>query len=149
MSDLQTKFVEEVINWANKKVPYRHRGVTENGCDCTGLIIGVLNKLGFLKDFKLRKYKYDWNLHAGACDIITDELLRVGDFVSDEMKQGDILIFRFGKCNAHAGIFIGGNQFVHSVVNSGYCRFGIIKNSPWSKRITGVIRLNEEKIFKI
>ena len=147
MMDIRTRFAEEATEWANKKVPYRHRGITEDGCDCSGMIVGILQKLGKVKRFKLRKYKMDWNLHAGACDIITAELLKVGDFV-DNMKIGDVLIFRFGKCDAHAGIYVGGNRFVHSVSTSKYCKFGMTKNSPWSKRLSGIIRLNDEKLAK-
>jgi len=150
MSDLQTRFAEEAVRWADKKVPFVHQGETETGCDCTGLIIGILTKFGKLRNYKRIKYKYDWNLHAGACDIITEELLKIGEFTKEEKISGDILVFKFGKCNSHAGIFIKGNQFVHSV-GSGItrCGFGILKNSPWAKRLTGVIRLNEEKISRI
>jgi len=150
MTDLQTKFAEEAIIWADKKVPFLHRGETEKGCDCTGMLIGILSKFGKLKSYKRVKYKFDWNLHAGATDIITKELLRIGDFVESEKEPGDILLFRFGKCNSHIGIFIKGNKFVHAAGGSGgFCRYGILKNSQWSKRLVGVIRLNEEKISKL
>jgi len=150
VSELQKQFAEEAVRWADKKVPFLHRGETDKGCDCTGLIIGVLSKLGKLKNYKRMKYKFDWNIHAGACDIITEELLKVGNFISGEKQKGDILLFRFGRCNSHAGVFIEGNKFVHSTGGSmGFCRYGILKNSQWSKRIAGVIRLDEDKISKL
>jgi len=145
VSDFNILFANEARRWAVKKIPYRHMGTTEKGCDCTGLIIGVLNKLGKIKKYKLKKYKFDWNIHSGASDIITEELLKIGDFVFDR-KIGDLFVFRFGKCNSHVGVFLGGYQFAHSVSHARYCQIGIVKNSMWHKRLTGVIRLNEEKM---
>ncbi|GAH75445.1 unnamed protein product, partial [marine sediment metagenome] len=42
------EIAEEARKWADAKVPYRHRGVTNEGCDCSGLLIGVMQKLGCL-----------------------------------------------------------------------------------------------------
>lgn len=147
---LQKQFAEEAIRWADLKVPYRHRGETDKGCDCTGLIIGILTKLNKLRNYKRVKYKYDWNIHAGASDIITEELLKIGDFVIDNPEVGDIFLFKFGKCNSHTGIIINDNTFIHSTGGAnGYCRRAILKNSQWSSRLVGVIRLNEEKLSKL
>lgn len=141
------KFADEAERWTNMKVPFKHMGTTEKGCDCTGFIIGVLQKLGKFRDYKLRKYKYDWNVHAGACDIITEELLKVGDFTTSR-ERGNILIFRFRNCNAHTGIIMGDSKFAHNMAAGRHCKFDLIKKSIWFKRLTGVIRLNEEKIAK-
>jgi len=147
MSDFGTKFAEEAALWADKKVPYLHRGETDRGCDCTGIIIGILTKFGKLKNYKRVKYKIDWNVHENATESITKELLRIGDFVENGPEPGDILLFKFGRCSSHSGIFVGGNKFVHSTGGGqGCCRYGILKNSQWSRRLSGVIRLNENKI---
>ena len=148
MSDFGDRIASEAKKFADAKVPYRHRGVTMRGCDCTGLLIGILNNMGLLKNYKLRKYKFDWNLHAGAIPIILDEILQYGDIV-DTKEPGDVLVFRFGKCDAHCGIHVGNNQFIHSVVTAKCCQYGITVNSPWSKRLTKIVRPNEEKLRRL
>jgi len=144
----QEKFADEAIKWANMKVPYRHRGTTTRGCDCTGLIIGIAQSLGKLQSYKLRRYKFDWNMHSGACDIITTELSNVADCVpKSSMQPGDILVFKFGKCNAHAGIFIGNRIFVHSIANF-CCQRSLLRQSQWSDRWVLTYRFNNEKMVK-
>lgn len=142
------KYAEEAIRWANIPVPYRHMGTTIRGCDCSGLLVGLAQSLGRLKNYKLRKYKFDWNLHSGACDIITTELEKFADcVVKSPMQPGDIPVFRFGKCNAHAGIFIGKYVFIHSLSHH-TCQRAIIRNSQWSARWTLTYRLNNEKMAR-
>jgi cell wall-associated NlpC family hydrolase len=69
----------EAKNWLG--VPYQHRGMTKRGCDCTGLLIGILQLLGYLPNYKLREYPKDWNLHAGAGDYIREEISKIADLV--------------------------------------------------------------------
>ena len=148
MKTFQEKFADEAVKWANIPVPYRHRGLTIRGCDCTGLIIGIAQSLGKLQNYKLRKYKFDWNLHSGACDIITTELENVADRVmKSTIQPGDILIFKFGKCNSHAGVFVGKRTFVHSLANYS-CQQALLKQSQWSPRWVLTYRFNNEKMAK-
>lgn len=142
------RYAEEAIRWANIPVPFRHRGLTKQGCDCTGLLIGVAQSLNRLNKYQLRKYKFDWNLHGGACDIITTELEKVADcVVKSPPKIGDLLVFKFGKCNAHAGIFVGNYTFAHSLSHH-VCQLSLIKNSQWSARWTSTYRFNDEKMAR-
>lgn len=144
----QERYAEEAIRWANIPVPFRHRGLTTRGCDCSGMLVGIAQVLGKLKSYKLRKYKFDWNLHSGACDIITTELDKFADRVTKSpMQPGDIPVFRFAKCNAHAGVFIKENLFIHSLSHH-CCKYGIIKNSQWSDRWTLTYRLSNEKMAR-
>jgi cell wall-associated NlpC family hydrolase len=126
-------------------VPYQHRGTTRAGCDCTGLIIGVLKELGYLKWYVLRKYAKDWNLHAGADDYLVREISKIADPVMFG-TAGDIILFRFGRCTAHAGIVIDNGLFIHNHVNARKCTIGKLSNSPWSKRIAGYYRIREDRL---
>lgn len=144
----QERYAEEAVRWASIPVPYVHRGTTIRGCDCSGMLVGIAQVLGKLKNYKLRKYKFDWNLHKGACDIITVELEKFADLVQNSaLQSGDIPVFKFGKCNAHAGIFIKKNLFVHSLSHH-CCQNGIIRNSQWSDRWTLTYRLSNEKMAR-
>ena len=136
--------------YAAAKVPYRHRGTSRRGCDCTGLIIGILQELGFLRDFVLRPYPPDWNLHSGAGNQIIDELERVGDRVNkDESRPGDVAVIHWGRCPAHCGVICHGPRrpmMVHAFYTAGRCQYAMLENSPWSKRWRRTYRISEDKL---
>ena len=147
--DLNTRFADEARRWADLKVQYRHRGTTERGCDCTGMLVGIAKKLGFLRGYNLRMYPQDWNLHAAAGNFLCEELDRFGDVIpNSDARNGDVAIFRFGKCLAHAGVIVNlkSKIFVHSFLTSGKCQYGILRDSIWSKRWVKTYRLNNGKM---
>ncbi len=146
---LQEAFALEARRWI--EVKYRHRGTTMNGADCTGLLIGIAQRLGYLRNYELRMYPKDWNLHAGAGNYICEELEKVGDQIpNNECGNGDIPIFRFGKCLAHAGIIVDMSKrlMVHSFLTSRRCEYAILRNSIWSKRWIKTYRFSSEKMAK-
>lgn len=146
---IQAAFLQEAANWLGVK--YRHRGTTMRGCDCTGLIIGVCRKLGYLGRYDLRMYPEDWNLHAGAGNYICEELDKVGNEIpKNSACDGDIAIFRFGKCLAHAGIIVDIKKrlMIHSFLTAKKCKYAILRNSLWSKRWEKSYRLDNEKMAK-
>ena len=126
---------------------YVHRGTTRNGCDCTGLIIGALTEMGYLKNYVLRNYPPDWNLHAKADNYIIEEVSRYADKVDDpNIDIGDLVLFHFGKCVAHIGVIIENGLFVHCHRKSKKCKVSCLWNSPWTKRIFGFYRLNKDNL---
>lgn len=146
---LQILFAQKAKEWADEKVRYRHRGITRRGCDCTGLLIGIANELGYLRNYKLRNYKLDWNLHSGSGTFLIDELEKFGcEIPNNEIGVGDIAVFEFGRCLSHAGIMININSksFVHIFYEARKCRYGILRNSIWSKRWITTYRLTNEKL---
>ncbi len=146
---LQKAFAQEARNWIDVK--YRHRGTTMRGCDCTGLLIGIARQLGYLRVYDLRNYPKDWNLHAGAGNYICEELERFGyEIPNSDCSDGDIPIFRFGKCLAHAGVIVDMSQrlMVHSFMTAKKCQYAILRNSIWSKRWMKTYRLSIEKMAK-
>ena len=150
MKNLNLLLVEEVQKFVKAKVPYQHRGTTSFGCDCTGMVIGALRCLGLFKTYTLRLYKEDWNLHAGADDHIKDELKKVAyEIPKQNMIPGDILLFVFARRPAHVGVFIDKGVFAHCYKDEGKCCYGIINNSPWTKRLIDVFRLDEKKVMRI
>lgn len=144
---LINSFLQESLKWIGVK--YRHRGMTKNGCDCTGLIIGALRNLGFMAGYALRMYPLDWNLHAGAGNYIMEELGKVSNEIPKQSAAaGDILMFRFGKCLAHVGVLIdpANGKFVHALLSSEKCCYAISKNSMWSARWEKTFRLDVDKL---
>ena len=144
MMDLNKRIIEEVMKW--KGVKYQHRSTTKQGCDCTGLIVGVMQALGYIKSYKMRKYPSDWNLHSMADNYILEEIEKFADKVSD-MKSGDIVLFRFGKCIAHAGILLENKLFIHNHKKAGRCNLSSIRGvNKWAERLMGTYRFNIDKL---
>jgi hypothetical protein len=142
---------EKARQWEALKVPYRHRGVTQRGCDCTGLLLGILLSLGYRPNgWKLRPYSMDWNVHTGAGNYILDELSPVTTKVSlSTALPGDILTFRLvGECVGHVGVLTDNvtTAFVHQHVNAKHCKRAILKNSGWGRHLAGVYRFDEQKL---
>ena len=143
--ELRTQLCNAVKSWRDSRVPYEHRGTTRNGCDCTGMIIGALRELGFLKNYKLRSYPPDWNLHAKADNYIVEEVSKMADEIT-RPSMGDLTLFYFGRCVAHIGVIIENDLFVHCNKSSRKCRASSLWNSPWTGRISSFYRLNESKL---
>lgn len=145
---LQQQFAELAIEWARLKVPYQHRGTTRNGCDCTGLLIGIARELGYLKNYELRNYPPDWNLHNGAGNQVIEELKKFGNKIPKSRAGiGDVVVMNFGKCPAHAGIIVNYSMMmVHALSTNRCCAFGKLRNSMWSSRWRYTFRLDENKL---
>jgi cell wall-associated NlpC family hydrolase len=138
------RFAQQAVQWLG--VPYQHRGATQGGCDCTGLLIGVAQEMGYLENYELRKYPIDWNLHGMADNYIAEEL---GQFAvpvaNSEIAAGDVLIMHFGRCLAHCGILVNREKMlmVHCWRPSRKVVYGIAGQS-WKWRQT--YRLDESKL---
>ncbi len=143
--ELREQLCNNVKVWRDLNVKYEHRGMTRKGCDCTGLIIGSLRELGYLKNYKLRKYPIDWNLHAKADNYIVEEISKVADEIT-RPNIGDLVLFYFGRCVAHVGVLIEDGLFIHCHMKSRKCKASKLWNSQWTKRIVGFYRLDENKL---
>ncbi len=147
---LNTQIVKEAETW--KGVDYRHRGFTKTGCDCTGLLIGILQSLGYIRDYQTRIYSFDWNLHANADNRIEEELSKVADEIPKGQKQpGDIVLFLFElqRFVAHIGIYIGKNLFIHCWERSKKCQVSpLVNGNIWVRRLVKVYRFNADKLEK-
>jgi cell wall-associated NlpC family hydrolase len=104
---LQDYIARRAEEFAEKKVPYRHRGTTEQGCDCTGLLIAIVRSLGYLAKYTLPWYARDWNLHSNRGDHLSDQIGKFADAIpKSQSRPGDVLLFKFGKCIAHAAVLV-------------------------------------------
>jgi len=143
---IQQDIAAEAKVWADLKVPYRHRGISKAGCDCSGLLVGILKSLGYLQHFAMPAYSPDWNLNNPKHNYLLEYIRKYAYQVSKEDKKpGDVLLFTFGKFISHAGIFLGGNLFVHCYLDR-HCWYGTLKNSKWGKRFVEVWRLDPSKL---
>lgn len=134
------KFIEIAREYAEAKVPFKHRGMSREGCDCTGFIISILKEMGYAQDYVLRVYAPDWNLHKQASEYVLEELAQYADLIDNNMAQeGDILCFRFGRYVSHVGIKVDNGNFIHCYVSAGCVKISPIKSMQ--SRLTHTFRL--------
>jgi cell wall-associated NlpC family hydrolase len=151
MSDLGAQLAAQAIEWDRLRVPYVHRGTRRTGCDCTGLLIGCLRELGYLRNYKLRWYPRDWNVHAmgKSDDFLRQELERVANPVKRDPMPGDVVLFRFGHCNAHCGIAISQVAFVHSHASAKRVTRGLFRTPKWFSRTAGIWEMDPDKMRSV
>jgi cell wall-associated NlpC family hydrolase len=146
---IQERIVELAKQWAAVGVPYRHHLVTRRGCDCTGLLVGILNELGFGLDYELPVYSKSWNMHGSATDRIRDELIKIASAIGkDRTALGDIVLFVYkGQIYAsHTGIMVGQDLFIHCHIDAGRVRYGRLIRSAWANRWSETWRIDLEKL---
>lgn len=85
-------------------VKYQYGGLTKEGVDCSGFC----NLL----------YR---NVYGKQIDRTTSELSkRIQKIGKEELKEGDVVFFNIsGKNNAHVGVYLLNNKFVHASTSSG------------------------------
>lgn len=147
--NLQEQMAKKAKELANLKIPYKHRGKTRRGCDCSGLLILIMNELGYLQNFKLPKYPIDWNLHSFAYkhNYLTEYIAKYASQVEkDDRQPGDVLLFKYAKVICHSGIFVGNGLFVHSYILRPVS-FATLNSSRWNNRLEEVWRIDEGRII--
>lgn len=97
--------------------PYRYGGTTPAGFDCSGFIVTA--------------YREGLNRTVPRT---TELMLSQGQFVRrDQLREGDIVFFRIGGKDQHAGIYLGENRFIHSATSVGVTESSL-GNAYWQQR---------------
>ena len=104
--------------------PYKYKGDTPSGFDCSGLV----------------RYSYltaGMNLPHG-----TSALREISHPVSTrDIHQGDLVFFnQRGKKYSHVGVFVGGSQFVHAPSTGKTVRKDSLDDPYWEKHFLGARR---------
>jgi len=141
MVDYGKLIAEEAKRWLG--TPFEHHAsVFQKGCDCIGLVIGVLKNVDLLKEgFQVEYYSREFMLHHSE-EILLNRLRAYSDQVEQtNLVEGDFLSFQFGRCVSHVGIYLSDNLFIHSENKKGVS-YAILKNSEWSTRYREGLRLD-------
>ncbi len=97
--------------------PYRYGGTTPAGFDCSGFIVTA--------------YREGLNRNVPRT---TEMMLNEGQFVRrDQLREGDIVFFRIGGKEQHAGIYLGDDRFIHSASSVGVTESSL-GNAYWQQR---------------
>ena len=135
----------ELESWLD--TPWRHRcSVKGAGCDCIGMVYGVMTNIGAVNPDKINmpEYPRDWHMHKN------DELLYNGLKATKELEEievdknrsnGDILLFKYGKACSHVGIYFD-KQVYHAPTNL-YVIKSPYRESSYFKRLQHVFTVVE------
>ncbi len=131
----RSRLLREIHDWIG--TPFHHQARRKGvGCDCIGLIIGVATALGIKVD-DYRAYPV-----IGDPVMLIKKLREHADEVSPEqMKPGDIIVFKLQKRPVHAAFYVG-----DGIVHTYYSARKVVKHdlSPkWANRIYKVFRMRQ------
>jgi cell wall-associated NlpC family hydrolase len=130
MSDEQrAAVVAEARSWL--RTPYHHAAdVKGHGVDCAMLLVRVYCDLGLVDKFDPRPYTRDWFLHRDEERYLRFLLARSREVRTASL--GDIVLFKVGRCFAHAGIVSRGDplRIIHAFSNTGYVVEDIVESHP-------------------
>lgn len=106
-------------------VPYRYGGTGAGGFDCSGFIMTA--------------YREALGLRLPRT---TEALLAHGrDIPRDAVRPGDLVFFRIGGKDSHAGIYMGQHRFIHSASSSGVS-LSSLRQEYWRERYSRARRFD-------
>jgi NlpC/P60 family putative phage cell wall peptidase len=145
--------IPQARTWLN--TPFHHQGRRKHeGCDCIGLIIGVVAELGvpsryahadgrpvLLAEFDERDYARE----PDGLRLRAELLKHLTPVPNEAMQVGDILLFRFRENPQHVAFLGdypgGGFSLIHCYQSAGRVVEHFF-DEGWRKRLVGVFRIN-------
>lgn len=91
------------------------------GVDCGMLLIGALEDAGLIDKgaIKIAPYSNEWHLHHSEEWFLSYVKKYCIPVTETDMAIGDFLMYQFGRCVSHGGIYVGDDQIIHAVVDQG------------------------------
>ena len=135
----QTEVVAEAMTWL--QTPYHHHGdVKGAGVDCAMILVRVYHTCGLIPQIEPRPYPPDWHLHRDA-ERYLGWVAQYADPVTTP-EPGDIAMFQFGRCVAHAAIVIEWPLVLHAFMQHREVVLSDVStNDDFSERLRGFYRL--------
>ncbi len=112
------RIVEAAMPWLG--TPHVNQARVKGiGVDCGMLLIGALEDSGLVDKgaIQIQPYSNEWHLHHSE-EWFLSYIKKYCCQVS-RLEKGDFLMFQFGRCISHAGIYIGNNILIHAVIGQG------------------------------
>ena len=142
------EFVSEARSWIGTR--FVHQGRLKKscgdrgGCDCIGLIIGAADNVGItVKGRKLSQLdKRDYARVPDGERLLREFREYLKEVAIDDIREGDVLMFRFDKNPQHVGIaseYNGGVGVIHCYMQAR----GVVEHeldSHWREKLVAVFR---------
>lgn len=126
---------EDVVRDAREWIgtPYHHKGKMRGvGCDCGGFLYAVYEPyFGPFPPFP-QDYPPDWAYHRDLERYLSFIMPMVSEVQTPEM--GDFALVKMGRAFSHAGIYAGGDSYIHSFGNR---NFGGVVEVPFKQMLRG------------
>lgn len=120
----QTRFKKIVDSYLG--TPYKNRGTSRKGVDCSGFVFLVFQELA-----------------KATLPRSSGKLWKTGRTVeSGEARAGDLVFFRGGIFNGinHVGIYMGNNTFIHASTGNGVM-YDTLDEAYYKKHFAGIRRI--------
>ncbi|MDD2321745.1 MAG: NlpC/P60 family protein, partial [Geobacteraceae bacterium] len=116
------QLIAEICSW--EKTRWVHgQAVKGVGTDCVQFPVAVAKWAGWLPaGFKTVPYDVDYALHNEESILVRELKKYCNQVPLDQVRPGDLLAFFFGKCESHAGFYIGNGQVMHAHIRHGVVR---------------------------
>lgn len=124
--------------------------VRGRGVDCGMLLIAATEDAGLIdKDsVAIKPYSNMWHL-SHAEEWFKRYVTRYCDEVQT-LEVGDFLLYQYGRCVSHGGIYVGKGIICHAVVNQGVILSNIdevqFKDAKGRSRLRGIYRFKKERV---
>lgn len=121
-------------------IPYRIGARGPDAVDCAGLVFKFYREqLGI----ELPQFFYGEEITREEMADIAEGSMKSGQWQKVNAPVfGDVLVFRMFGQPTHVGIYVGGDDFLHSVEGKDSC---IERLSAWFPRLVGVLRWTNQQ----
>ena len=125
--------VREALTW--ERTPYQNCGDRKGvGIDCGMILIRAWADIGLIEPFDPRPYPRDFHLHR-AEEVYLGIVNRfAAEIPEEQLKLGDIIMFKFGRCFSHGSIYLGNEEIIHAFVKDGMCTRARIDQTEFKDR---------------
>jgi cell wall-associated NlpC family hydrolase len=113
--------------------PYHHMGrVKGAGTDCLMMLAEIYHSAGVIPPLDIPFYPPDWHLHRHA-ERYLEGLMQYAREAKDGPREGDVAVFKFGRCFSHGAIVVSWPRLIHAWWDAGVI-FGTAEQPPLSGR---------------
>lgn len=120
--EVKSRILDQYSDW--KGVRYRLGGTTKKGVDCSAFV-----QITFREQFGVNLPRTTGELYQTGVSVPTNQL-----------KTGDLVLFKINARTQHVGIYLGSNKFVHASTSKGVI-ISNLKEGYWTKRYTQARRI--------
>lgn len=141
--------VKEAYTWLG--TPHVNQAkVKGKGVDCGMLLIACLENVGYIEKgaIQVEPYSNEWHLHHSTELFLTVVEKYCDEVPMADIQPGDFLLYKYGRCVSHGGIYVGYNHIIHAVVDQGVIMSDLndvmFLDAHSKSRLHGVYRFRKE-----
>ena len=114
------QIVAEAQTWLGTK--YHHMAAVKgHGVDCAQILIEVYYAVGLAEKPNVGYYPSDWMLHRSEERYLGWIEQYCTQIPQEKAKDGDIVLFKFGRCFSHSGIIVDYPRIIHAQREDNCC----------------------------